>query len=78
MTEHFSKWLEFIPLLDRSSEGVACAFKNKVFSRFGAPTKVLTNQGIKFHGKLQKLHEKALINHRMTSQNHLEANGLVE
>jgi hypothetical protein len=41
MIEHFSKWLELDPLLDRSNEGVTYAFLDMVFNRFGAPTKVL-------------------------------------
>jgi hypothetical protein len=48
MIKHFSKWLELVPLPYCSSEGIAYAFFNKVFSRFGAPTEVFTNQGTKF------------------------------
>ncbi len=77
MIKHFSKWLEFVPLLDCNNEGVAYAFLDKVFSRFGAPTKVLSDQDTKFHGEFQELHEK-LINHHMISQNHPKVNGLVE
>jgi hypothetical protein len=39
--EHFSKWLELVPLLDHISEGVAYAFLDRVLNRFGAPFKVL-------------------------------------
>jgi hypothetical protein len=76
--EHFSKWLELVPLLDCSREGAAYAFLDKVLSRFGARTKILTNQIIEFHGEFQKLCEKALINHRMTSRDHPKENRLVE
>jgi hypothetical protein len=41
MIEHFSKWLELVPLPNRSSEGAAYAFLDIMFSRFGVPTKVL-------------------------------------
>jgi transposase InsO family protein len=78
MIEQFSKWLEFVPLLDWNSERASYAFLDRVFSRFGAPTEVLSNQGTKFHREFQELCEKALINHRMTSRNHLEVNGLIE
>jgi len=78
MTEHFSKWLDLVPLLDRNSEGVTCAFLNKILSRFGAPIKVLTNQGTKLCGEFQKLCGKALIDHHMISWNHFEINMLVE
>jgi hypothetical protein len=78
MVEHFSKWLELVPLPDRNSEGTTYTFLDMVFSRFGVPSKVLTNQGTKFRGEFQKLCEKTLIDHCMTSQNHLEAYMLVE
>jgi hypothetical protein len=48
MIEQFSKWLELVPLLDHNIEGIAYAFLDKVFRRFGASIKVLTNQGTKF------------------------------
>jgi hypothetical protein len=50
MIEHFSKWLELVPLPDHSNEDIAYAFLNKVLSRFGVPTEVLTNQGMEFRG----------------------------
>jgi hypothetical protein len=46
MIEHLFKWLELVPLLDCSSEGVVYAFMDKMFSKFGVLAKVLTNQGI--------------------------------
>ncbi len=78
MIEHFSKWLELVPLLNCSTERSSYAFLDKVLNRFGAPAKVLTNQGTKFRGEFQELCEKTLINHCITSRNHPEANRLVE
>jgi hypothetical protein len=43
MVEHFSKWIELVPSLNKSSEGVAYAFLDKVFSHFGALAEVLTD-----------------------------------
>ena len=48
MVEHFSKWLELIALPDKSSEGVAYAFLDRVLSHFGAPAEALTDQGMEF------------------------------
>jgi len=48
MVEHFSKWIELVLSLDKSSEGVAYAFLDRVLSHFGALAEVLTNQGAKF------------------------------
>jgi hypothetical protein len=67
MIKHFSKWLELVPLLDHSNEKTSYAFLGKVLSRFGALTKVFTNQGTKFRGEFQELCEKALIDHRTIS-----------
>jgi hypothetical protein len=74
MVEHFSKWIELVPSLDKSSKGIAYAFLDRVLSHFGALVEVLTDQGKEF----QVLCDKALINHQTTSRNHPEANGLVE
>jgi hypothetical protein len=45
MIKHFSKWLELVPLLDRSSEGVAYAFLDIMLNMFGVLIEVFTNQG---------------------------------
>jgi hypothetical protein len=50
MTEHFSKLLELVPLLDHNSEGTTYAFLDREFNMFGVPTKVLTNHDTKFLG----------------------------
>jgi hypothetical protein len=67
MIKHLSKWLEFVPLLDRSSERATYAFLDMVFSRFGVPTKILIDQSTKFHGEFQELCEKTLVDHHMIS-----------
>jgi hypothetical protein len=43
MIEHFSKWLELVPLPDHSNEEATYAILDRVFSEFGAPDKVLTD-----------------------------------
>jgi hypothetical protein len=45
MIKHFSKWLELVPLLNRSNEGVAYAFLDIVLNKFGVPAEVLIDQG---------------------------------
>jgi hypothetical protein len=45
MVEHFSKWIELVPSFDKSREGIAYAFLDRVLCRFGAPAEVLTDQG---------------------------------
>ncbi len=48
MVEHFSKWIELVPSPDKSRQGVAYAFLDRVFSLFGALIEVLTHQGMEF------------------------------
>ncbi len=67
MVEHFSKWIELVPSFNKSSEGVAYAFLNRVLNHFGAPAEVLTDQGTEFQGEFQVLCDKVLIDHRTTS-----------
>jgi hypothetical protein len=68
----FFQVVGLVLLLDCSNEGVAYAFLDKMFNKFGAPIEVLTNQGAKFCGKFLELCEKTLIDHRTTSQDHPE------
>jgi hypothetical protein len=46
--QFLSKKLELVPFLDHNSEDVT--FLDMAFNRFGALTKIFTNQGINFCG----------------------------
>ncbi len=70
MIEHFSKWLDLVPLLYHNNEKIVYAFLNNVFNKFGILNEVLIDQGTKFHGKFQELWDRTLINHCTTSQAH--------
>jgi hypothetical protein len=48
MVEHFSKWIELVPSLDKFSKRVVYTFLDRVLSHFGAPIEVLIVQGTKF------------------------------
>ena len=41
--EHFTKWVELIPLRSKSSKDAARALLKGVLSRYGAPSKILTH-----------------------------------
>jgi hypothetical protein len=45
--EHFSKWVELIPISSKESRHTAAALRI-VLTRFGAPAEVLTDQGEEF------------------------------
>jgi len=78
MTEHFSKWVKLVALLDKSSHNTSQAFLQQVLSRFGACAECLTNQGSEFRGEFQNLLDHALIDHCRTSRDHPQADGLTE
>jgi hypothetical protein len=78
MVKHFSKWIELVPSSDKSNEGVAYAFLDRVFNHFCAIVEVLIDQATEFQGEFQVLCDKALIDHRTTARHHHEAYGLVE
>jgi hypothetical protein len=78
MIKHFSKWVELVVLLDKSSHNTSHTFLQKVLSRFGACAKCFTDQGSKFKVEFQDLLDHALIDHCQTSKDHPQVNGLVE
>jgi hypothetical protein len=78
MIEHFSKWVELVALPDKSSHSTSQAFLQQVLSRFRACAECLTDQGSKFRGEFQDLLDHALIDHRRTSRDHPQADGLAE
>jgi hypothetical protein len=78
MIEHFSKWVELVALPDKSSHSTSQAFLQQVLSRFGACAECLADQGSEFRGELQDLLDHALIDHRRTSRDHPQADGLAK
>jgi hypothetical protein len=78
MIEHFSKWVELVVLLNKSSHNTNQAFLQHVLSRFGAYAECLTDQGSEFRGEFQDLLDHAFIDHRWTLRDHPQADGLAE
>lgn len=76
--EHFSKWCILAPLPDKQSRHTAQVLLDKVLSTWGAPAVILTDQGKEFEGEFDGLCYQALIDHRTTSRDHPEADGLAE
>jgi hypothetical protein len=54
MSDHFTKWVEAVPMLNQRAETVAKAFVNEVVTRHGVPSKLLTDQGRNFEADLMK------------------------
>jgi len=78
MIEHFSMWVKFVTLSDKSSHNTNHVFLQHFLSRFGAFAECLTDQRSKFRGEFQDLFNHVLINHRQTSRDHPQANGFEE
>ena len=76
-TEHFSKWVELIPLPTKSSTNAARVFL-EVLSRYGAPGEVVTDRGGEFQAEFDVLLTKHEITHRLASRDHPQADGLAE
>ncbi len=78
MIQHFSKWVELVALLDKSSHRTNQAFLQQVLSRFRACFKCLIDQGLELRGEFQYLLDHVFINHRWTSRDHPQTNGLAK
>jgi len=76
--EHFSKFVEVFPLKDKSSAEITYHFLHGVIARYGAPAEVLTDGGGEFQSEFDDLLLKCMIDHRVTSAHHPEANGASE
>ena len=65
--EHFSKWVELIPLPSESSANAARGFL-EVLSRYGAPGEVVTDRGGEFQAEFDVSLTKHEITHRLASR----------
>ena len=76
--EHFTKWVELIPLPSKSSKDAARTLLEGVLSRYGSPSEVLTDQGREFQGEFQTLLSQHEITHWLASKEHPQSGGLAE
>jgi hypothetical protein len=76
--EHFSKHIEVTPLPNILSATVAHAFLHEVLCRFGSPAEVVTDQGSEFKGEFDNLLKDCYIDHRTSSAEHPQSDGLSE
>ncbi|GFV98118.1 transposon Tf2-9 polyprotein [Trichonephila clavipes] len=67
ITDHFSKWAEIIPLKKASARVIADNFFDNYISRFGAPIKVISDNGSQFISDIfENLSERLGIRHVKT------------
>ena len=77
--DHFTKWCEVFPTKDQKARTVAEILVSKVFSRFGPPTVIHSDQGRNFESNL--MHEICClmgVHKSRTSAYHPQCDGLVE
>ena len=70
--EHFSKWVELIPLPSKSFANAARGFL-EVLSRYGAPGEVVTHRGGEFQAEFDVLLTRYEITHRLALRDHPQA-----
>jgi len=78
-TDHFTKWVEAIPLKAVTAGDVAENFVNLIVARHGAPKSLLTDRGKSFIGELMReITRKLEVDKLSTSPYHPQTNGLTE
>ena len=76
--EHFSKFVLLVPIPSKHAHVTALAFKQHVLGVYGSCAEVCTDQGSEWKGEFATVLLDALIDHRQTSADHPQANGLTE
>jgi site-specific DNA-cytosine methylase len=76
--ESFTKFVVLVALQGKQADYTAHAFSTRVLGVFGGCAEVVTDKGTEFQGEFQDLLVHHLIDHRTTSANHPQANGLAE
>jgi hypothetical protein len=76
--EHFSKFAVLVPIPDAKARSTSFAYMHHVLAHFGASAEVVTDQGGEFEAEFETLLRNCFIDHRTTSANHPQANGLAE
>ena len=75
-TNYVTKWVESKALARATKQSVVNFLFEDIFTRFGVPREIVTNQGAQFTSKLVRgIVEKYKIKHRKSSPYHPQANG---
>ena len=77
--DYVSKWVEEIPTRTNDSKVVAQFLRSNIFSRFGTPRALITDNGTHFCNKLiDKVLQKYGVRHRTSLAYHPQSNGQAE
>jgi len=78
-TDYVTKWIEAKALPFANEKSVGNFLFEDIFTRFGVPREVVTNQGSQFTSKMvERRVEEYKIKHRKSTPYHPQANGQVE
>lgn len=78
LIEHFSKYLDVVPIQAKSAVTTAQVFIERVLCRFGSCAEVVTDGGTEFCGEFDEVLKLSMIDHRKTAPNHPQADKLAE
>jgi len=78
MVEHLTKVVVAVAIPDKLATTTARVFLEHVLCRFGCCAEVITDRGTEFSAEFQGLLRSQFIDHRVTSPNHPQADGLAE
>ena len=77
--DYVSKWVEAIPTITCNAQVVLCFIRSNIFSRFGTPRAVISDEGSHLCNKLfASLLVKYGVKHRVTLAYHPQSNGQAE
>lgn len=79
LMDYFTKWPEALALPDQTAETVADALLDNVFSRFGVPLELHSDQGRNFESDVfQQMLKRLQIEKTRTTPRHPQSDGMVE
>ena len=77
--DYVSKWVEAIALANNEGKSVTSFLKKNIFSRFGTPRAIISDEGSYFCNRLFKgLLEKYGVRHNVATPYHPQTSGQVE
>ena len=77
--DYVSKWVEAIPTRTNDAKVVAQFLRSHIFSRFGTPRALITDNGTHFCNKvIDKVLQKYGVRHRTSLAYHPQSNGQAE
>ena len=79
MIDTFTKWIKAEPAVKTTTEAAKRFLTKNVITRFGVPSRIITDNGAQFSsGQLQELCKELGIKVHFTSVPHPQSNGAVE